>query len=408
MQKGIETVKVVPISVTATTKNTILKSSPQSSSAMRNSSEIKWSDIDQVRFFTVGTFLYTGITICLHPVGVIKTRLQVLNKEAVSVGVNGTANQVSGAVSPSSLQQHQHLKSPTVTSIVRNMLKSNVTVQSRIKGFYRGMGIVLALAIPTRVIYISTLETTKETAGNILNQQIKNLPEFITNNSNITRSSSSIVAALSGGIAGGVAAMSAQLLVVPMDVISQRQMVMNDVQYAQYGGPLRTIRSILQSDAGWKGLYRGFGLSLFTSLPSGMIWWGCYSGCQHTLNSMKFFQNIELQQQYQDEMGVVDSTRTTVHYSSLAKRGLMQLISGLSAAVVAATLTQPLDVVKTRIQVARKEQETYTSVVRDLVEKTGYRGFFRGTGPRIIQMGLWGTVMSSAYEYLRYVSLKEM
>ena len=137
MQKGIETVKIVPISVTATTT----KSSPQSSS-MRNSSEIKWSDIDQVRFFTVGTFLYTGITICLHPVGVIKTRLQVLNKEAVSVGVNG-ANQVSGVSSP---LQHQHLKSPTVTSIVRSMLKPDVNMQSsklffplnRIKGFYRG------------------------------------------------------------------------------------------------------------------------------------------------------------------------------------------------------------------------------------------------------------------------------
>jgi len=87
---------------------------------------------------------------------------------------------------------------------------------------------------------------------------------------------------------------------------------------------------------------------------------------------------------------------------------MVQCISGLNAAIIAATLTQPLDVVKTRLQVGKTAKSlTYTQVAKELYITSGFRGFFRGTVPRITTITLWGTVLSSAYEYLRHISRKD-
>ena len=105
-------------------------------------------------------------------------------------------------------------------------------------------------------------------------------------------------------------------------------------------------------------------------------------------------------------------------FAYLARKGVGQLAAGISAAGVATTLTQPLDTTKTRLQLqiegSSQEQQhnsnskpTYASVARELKMKSGYAGFFKGTGARIVHMGLWGTILSSAYEVLRHASRKD-
>jgi len=317
--------------------------------------------------------MYTAIAVALHPIQVIKTRQQVLR-----VPVPGNNYKVNSGSNP-------------------------VNRFEGMRGLYRGMGIILVLAIPARGIYISTLEYSRQGITNALSRVplLNDHPLKPTN-------PSPMIVSISGAIAGGLASMSAQTLVVPMDVISQRQMVMQDALYSEQGSAVAIMSDIMKRD-GWKGFYRGFGMSLFTSLPVGSMWWGTYSGCQHQLQSMDFFR--------------LQSTQEAGGLGDFAMRGMIQLISGLSAAVVAATITQPLDVVKTRLQVggpivsnlalmnnakmAQSQQLTYTSVAQDLYASSGFRGFFRGTGPRIMSMGLWGTVLSSAYEVLRHVSRKD-
>ena len=99
------------------------------------------------------------------------------------------------------------------------------------------------------------------------------------------------------------------------------------------------------------------------------------------------------------------------------KTGLIQIGSGISAAVVASVLTQPLDVIKTRLQVmgpstspwsqSKTNSSSISTVIKELAISEGIQGFFRGTGPRILYMGLWGTILSSAFEYLKIISRKE-
>ena len=323
--------------------------------AIDGAKDTAWSDINKVRFYGIGTCMYTTITMALHPISVIKTRQQILNNAAKEITIpNGF---------------------------------------DRIRGLYRGLGIILVVAIPARGVYIGTLENSRE----IISNKLFKLPFFNECNQDGKVIGNPFVASISGGIAGGLASMSSQTLIVPMDVISQRQMVMKDAAYARKGTAFCIISDIIRSD-GYKGFYRGFGLSLFSSLPVGSIWWGTYTGCQHLL------QNTNIFRFYKDHNDM----------TALGVRGCIQLISGLSAAAVAATLTQPLDVIKTRLQVGVKNsmanvphQPTYFVVAKELYNSSGSMGFFRGTGPRIMSMGLWGTVLSSAYEYLRIISRKD-
>jgi len=318
---------------------------------------IKWADIDKTKFYGIGTGLYTIITLGLHPISVIKTRQQVLKSTASNV-----------------------------TPLSWKSARSNFMGLDKIGTLYRGVGVILLLAIPARGIYIYTLETSREVISAKMSKVFsRNCSEY----GDPETINKPLVASLSGGLAGGIAAASAQILVVPMDIISQKQMVMDSLRYERGGSILGITKSITQVD-GWKGLYRGFGLSLLSSLPTGAVWWATYSGCQQSLQSSIFVHKQD----------------------NLYKKGVVQLISGLTAATLAATLTQPLDVVKTRLQVGTVKKHvvirsTYSTVTKELIDTHGYRGFFRGTTPRIIHIALWGTILSSAYEYLRHVSKKD-
>lgn len=314
---------------------------------------LQWSDIDKYKFFGYGTALYSGLTIALHPMTVLKTRQQVLNSTTAKDKL-----------------LHQH----TLKSTFQELMAS-----SGMRGLFRGAGIVVSLAIPARVLYISTLEMSREECQKLLNGMASKFYENKQQNIYL----GPLVASISGGVGGGLAAMATQCLAVPMDVISQRQMVMNETIYATEGSVLSVARSAIAS-GGWRALYRGFGLSLFSSLPAGSVWWSTYGGCQH------WFDLYWSRHGQQDEWKQCVQTATT------------QIASGTSAALVAATLTQPLDVTRTRLQV--QTSASLGAIVSELKATSGIRGFYRGLGPRTFHMSIWGTVLSSAYELLRHIS----
>lgn len=341
--------------------------------------QVKWSEIDKVRFYGIGTAMYTVITLNLHPITVMKTRQQIL---------------------------------PSTNTKSSSFIKSShKNLMEKIKIYYRGVGIILLLAVPARGIYIGVLENSKENMSSIIQSSINESP-FLSSTIDV-QTSLPFIASVSGGMAGGLAAMASQSITVPMDVISQKQMVMEDSMYRKEGSAYHVIKKILHMENGIYGLYRGLGMSLFTSLPSGSLWWGTYSGSQQLLQRFEYF---DTNNNNQERMEI--SMDAYIH--DLFKSGLKQGICGVSAAIVAATLTQPLDVIKTRLQVGayygqssslsaspKQMNNTYSTVVKDLYTSSGYRGFFRGLNPRIASFCLWGTVLSSAYEYLRHISKRD-
>ncbi|KAL7533726.1 hypothetical protein ACHAXR_006326 [Thalassiosira sp. AJA248-18] len=325
--------------------------------------DTQWSDIDKSRLYSIGTVMYSALTVVLHPLTVAKIRRQVLKNNGQSPSINPP--------------------------------NSSAAFLNNVSQYYRGLGVVVSMAMPARIIYISTLEFSREKVSTNARQFILDPPSALATYDKEIAGLLPLVTPLSGGVAGGLAALSSQILVVPMDVISQKLMVMEDSVYKEKGSTIKVARSIISKE-GWRGLYKGFGLSLFTSLPAGSIWWATYAGCKDQL-SVYGEPDVCL---YNDVLRSIPL---------VVRQGIIQVTSAFSAAVAAAVLTQPLDTIKTRLQVGnagsmKPKKSSILSVVKEL---TSTPGLYKGLLPRIAHMGIWGSVLSAAYEALKLVSRKD-
>eukprot|EP01018_Ginkgo_biloba_P003334 Gb_38660 [translate_table: standard] len=304
--------------------------------------EINWDRLDKTKFYAIGAGLFTGVTVGLYPISVVKTRLQVAARNSADT---------------------------TAISIFRNILKVD-----GISGLYRGFGTVVIGAVPARVIFLTALETTKVAALRMTEQL--NLPEPTQ-------------AAIANGAAGMLSSLASQSVFVPLDVVSQRLMVQGTPGATKYSGGLDAARKILMAD-GIRGFYRGFGMSVITYSPSSAVWWASYGSSQRFM-----WRSLG----YSGE----DNTLMPSQWEIM----LVQASGGIVAGAVASCTTTPLDTIKTRLQVMDHESRpTVKQTIKRLIDEDGWRGFYRGLGPRFVSMSTWGTSMIIAYEYLKRLCAK--
>lgn len=128
--------------------------------------------LDKRRFYVVGAGLFTGVTVALYPVSVVKTRLQVASKE---------------------------IAERSAFSVVKGILKND-----GVPGLYRGFGTVITGAVPARIIFLTALETTKISAFKLVAPLELSEPTQ---------------AAIANGIAGMTASLFSQAVFVPIDVV---------------------------------------------------------------------------------------------------------------------------------------------------------------------------------------------
>ncbi|XP_014522876.1 solute carrier family 25 member 44 isoform X1 [Vigna radiata var. radiata] len=306
------------------------------------SSDVNWDRLDKKKFYVVGAGLFTGVTVALYPVSVVKTRLQVASKDTLE---------------------------RSALSVVKGLLKTD-----GIRGLYKGFLTVMTGTIPTRIIFLTALETTKVAS-------LRMLEPF--------RLSDTTQTAISNGLAGMTSSLLAQAMFVPIDVVSQKLMVQGYSGHTQYTGGLDVARKVLRSD-GIRGLYRGFGLSVMTYVPSSAVWWASYGSSKHYL------------------WRILGDNSGEEGTPSLLKIMLVQATGGIIAGATASSITTPLDTIKTRLQVTGLEKKiSVKQVVKDLILEDGWKGLYRGLGPRFFSMSAWGTSMILAYEYLKRVCAKD-
>jgi solute carrier family 25 protein 44 len=83
----------------------------------------------------------------------------------------------------------------------------------------------------------------------------------------------------------------------------------------------------------------------------------------------------------------------------------VQATGGMIAGAVTSCVSTPLDTIKTRLQVNQNKPKA-GEVVRRLIAEEGWKGFYRGLGPRFFSSSAWGTSMIVCYEYLKRVCAK--
>ncbi|XP_022137911.1 solute carrier family 25 member 44-like [Momordica charantia] len=306
--------------------------------------DINWDRLDKTKFHIIGAMLFTVQSALLHPTAVVKTRMQV----------DGSGL--------------SHMRG---VSVFWNIWKSD-----GIYGLFRGFGTSAIGSVPGRVLALTSLEVSKDIMLKYTGHL--DMPEA-------TR------LGLANGVAGMISHLASCVYYVPLDVICQRLMVQGLPGTTFCNGPVDVVKKVMKAE-GFRGLYRGFGLTAVTQSPASALWWGVYGAAQHIIWR---------------SLGYEDSMENKPSHLEMAT---VQAAAGMVAGACSSVITTPVDTVKTRLQVIDNYGIGRPSVLkttRALLHEDGWLGFYRGFGPRFLNMSLYGTTMIVTYELIKRLSVKE-
>jgi len=233
------------------------------------------------------------------------------------------------------------------------------------KALYKGFAIVTTFTVPAHALYFWGYETAKRTLRPSVPLEEKGpLVHF----------ASGIFADIMGSFVW-----------VPQDVVKQRLQVQKTSLKAaasetfKYKGTLHCISTIIKEE-GFFALWTGFLPALAVYCPFVGIYFVIYE------QSKLIFCRIR---------GCTSGDALPFPY---------HLVGGATAGAIAAALTSPLDIIKTRIQVGSDYKGPLDAAQRILKEE-GPRAFVKGIGARVLWIAPATAITMAAYEQLsRYFS----
>lgn len=172
-------------------------------------------------------------------------------------------------------------------------------------------------------------------------------------------------------IAASVGEVAACAVRVPTEVVKQR------AQATQQPSSMAALRFILaqRSSIGilgvWREMYRGWGITIMREVPFTAIQFPLWEG-------MKAWRRRKTGR---NEVSAIGS-------------GFFGSVAG----AVAAGLTTPLDVLKTRMMLATERQAAVPLFV-DIWKTSGPKAFFTGIGPRIMWISAGGAIFLGTYQW---------
>ncbi|KAF7331623.1 hypothetical protein MKEN_00041900 [Mycena kentingensis (nom. inval.)] len=216
------------------------------------------------------------------------------------------------------------------------------------RGIYKGVGSVGVGSAPGAAVFFATYDTLK---------RVSPLPDEL--------------AALTHMGAASIGEVAACLVRVPTEVIKTR------AQTSAYGpdkSSLFAARNVLASD-GVRGLYRGFGITIMREIPFTSVQFPLYELLKSRLS--------------------IYTGRKPLYAHEAA-------VCGSVAGGIAAALTTPLDVLKTRVMLDTRDSTARPSLltrVRTIYTTEGPRALFAGVVPRTMWISAGGAVFLGVYEW---------
>ena len=249
---------------------------------------------------------------------------------------------------------------------------SHIWKTEGIGGLYRGIGIAAVGSAPAGCLYLSTYEYSKKILAKAgLGDNMRFLPDF-----------------MSGFMAETVSCS----LWVPIDVIKERLQVQGKTVSGRYLNSIHAIQTVSKLE-GIRGLYKGY-LSTLASF-------GPFSAF-HFL----FYEQLKT--------GVLIIKGKDTSGQSRAVSGIDGLICGGLASSLAAAITNPLDLVKLRLQVQRSHAANgeiskqfsynYPSMrvgLSSIIKEDGWKALFRGVGARALFAGPQAALTMAIFEETR-------
>ncbi|KAH0559482.1 hypothetical protein GP486_004002 [Trichoglossum hirsutum] len=232
-------------------------------------------------------------------------------------------------------------------------------------GIYKGVGSALVGSAPGAALFFVTYDSSKKLLREA-RQANDQLAGGLAQGTPGSRSEP--IEHMLAATLGEVAACSVR---VPTEVVKQRAQA---VQHPSSLAALKDIlgqRAVLGIGGVWREIYRGWSVTVMREVPFTMIQFPLWE-------AMKEYRR-----------------RTTGRdVISAIESGLFGSVAG----AVAAGITTPLDVLKTRMMLAR-ERQPMLSLLSQILRDSGPRAFFAGIGPRVFWISAGGAIFLGSYQW---------
>ena len=318
-----------------------------------------------------------------HPIDTFKARLQADSHQIIS---SSTGSSTSNSLSSSSTSAIQVPKYQNSWQLIKS-----ITMNEGIRGLYRGFGIAFLGSGPAACLYFTSYEVSKRW--------------LLSTNSTGSSSISAIPTSFIHLCSGLIAETFSCVLWVPIDVIKERMQVQGVQSFSTtsssassslssirqnprfYRNTIDAVQKIMRYE-GLRGLYRGYGATLASFGPFSALYFVFYEALKSNTLSILY-----------------PSTNLSTPPQPTDLPLLWQIITASSAGAIASLVTNPLDLVKLRLQVQRQQlslsNETnivsnvtasgnnyqYSNMyhgIKEIIHKEGgIRGLFRGAGARV-------------------------
>ncbi|KAL0351601.1 UNVERIFIED_CONTAM: protein MITOFERRINLIKE 1, chloroplastic [Sesamum calycinum] len=236
------------------------------------------------------------------------------------------------------------------------------TFQSKgILGFYSGVSAVIVGSTFSSAVYFGTCEFGKSVLSKIGQYPPVLIPPT----------------------AGAMGNIVSSAIMVPKEVITQR------MQAGAKGRSWEVLLRILEKD-GILGLYAGYSATLLRNLPAGVL---SYSSFEYL------------------KAAVLSKT------GKASLEPFQSVCCGALAGAISASLTTPLDVVKTRLmtqahgeavnKVAAAMYGGVSAMIKQILKEEGWVGFTHGMGPRVFYSACFSAIGYFAFETARLTLLDQ-
>ena len=189
--------------------------------------------------------------------------------------------------------------------------------------------------------------------------------------------------ALTHMLAASMGEVAACAVRVPTEVVKQR------AQAGHHGGSSSAaLRAILTSGSPlrvWRELYRGWTITILREVPFTVIQFPLWEAMKRWSRNRRAAAGPQAgDREAQIAAGDVPAFESAAY--------------GSVAGGIAAALTTPLDVLKTRVMLS-KERVSMGTILTRMIKDEGWRPFFSGLAPRVTWISIGGAIFLGSYQW---------
>lgn len=230
-----------------------------------------------------------------------------------------------------------------------------------VRGLFRGWLPLTVTGVPSGLIYIQTVEYTRENIQKRINRAFPNINPHVVD----------VIQAVASSTVANVLSLIPS---VPGEVLASRVIVQPRNGLSDWA-----MAKVIYKEGGTSNFFRGFSASLYVGVVASAQWWMSYSGCRRELIKLDTFKDNAM---------------------------ALDMVAGSVAGCTSTLLAHPLDTVRVRIMSLKgAKAPPFHVALANIVEKEGTMALFRGLKASMYQSGIASIAFAVCYECIKRYSV---